>query len=161
MTTDLESTLKPLSFGRILLRSGAGFGLAGAAGFALYLLLDGDNPLRSDDPYLVGFLLGAVGAASAAIYTLFETFVRRPIIVDFVHFGLLGLWALMLLVSELFVIEGQGYPTYFAAGSVFAGTIAWPPCRFRIPTWFAVGASLLGIAMAVTYFVVASRLGAR
>jgi hypothetical protein len=159
MSTGTESTLKPFSFGRLVLRSAAVFSVASAMGIAFRVYFDGDDPFKADDPYLVGFLLGTVGAASAAIYTILETFVRRTIAVDLAHFGLLGAWALLLLVSEFFVIEGQGYPTLFAAGSVIAGTIAWPLCRFRIPTWFAAGASLVGVAMAAMYFFVASRLG--
>jgi hypothetical protein len=160
MTASSQSTMTPFSWGRTGLQSAAAFGFAGSVAVAVFAILGRNDPvLRLPDLCMFGMLFGAPAAVGAAFYTMFETFVRQRIVVDFLYFGLLTLWSLTLWTYGLVAPEGIQLGIFLAAGSMTAGTIGWPLCRFRIPTWFTVGASLLGIALVATYFVVASRLG--
>ena len=45
--------------GTIALRSWLAFSTLAVVGFVVFLFLDGDDPLRSDDPYIVGLFLGS------------------------------------------------------------------------------------------------------
>jgi hypothetical protein len=159
MTTDSESTLKPFSSARLALRSAAVFGVVGTAGFALFAIFARDNPLRSQDPYIFGMLCGTPAATAAAFYTMFETFVRRPIVIDFLYFGLLTMWSLMLWLYGFVAPEGQRLGLFLAGGSMAAGTIGWPLCRFRIPRKIEILAAVVGVLLVATYAVVGSRIG--
>jgi hypothetical protein len=165
MATDLNAATKSsdagkaLSTVRLLLRSAAVFGVVGLAGFLMYFAVDGDDPARSDDPYLVGMMLGFVAAAAAAFYTMLEVFVRRRVVVDLLYFGLLGLWAVFVAASTWFSLEGQEMGLYVAGASLIAGTLGWPFCRFRIPRTLAILATAGGVVMVAAYVVVALRMG--
>ena len=71
-------------------------------------LVDGDHPLRSDDPYLVGMLFGGLAAFLAAVSAIAEIWLgegRRN------HIALLivcALWCCCWTATEFFAIEGQG-----------------------------------------------------
>ena len=89
------------------------FGVIGLAGFGLYLCEFGGDPRTSDDPYLAGRTARGSGRGGGRVSTLLETIVRRPIIVDFLYFGLLGLWTFFLLVSLIFGDEGRQHRRCF------------------------------------------------
>jgi hypothetical protein len=164
MATDSHAVIdpnpirRPLSAGRLLVRSAAVFGWSGAAGVAAFAIAFRDNPLKSEDPYLVGMLCGGLAAVAAAFYTMFETFVRRPIIVDFLYFELPAVWSVIVWIWTAVTPEAKGLGPYAAGGSLAACAIAWPLCRFRVPRRIAILAAAAGVLLVATYAIVALRI---
>ena len=58
--------------------------------------IDGDDPLRSDDPYVLGYACGVFAAAMALVYTAAERMCKSRRSASACYFALLGLWCLFL-----------------------------------------------------------------
>ncbi len=59
-----------------LRRAWLGFAGLTLFGFVAFLIIDRDNLLRSDDAYLVGFLLGGIAAGMSLVYSIAESCAR-------------------------------------------------------------------------------------
>jgi hypothetical protein len=157
----IDAERKPFSVGLLLRRSAAVFGWGGAVGFALSAILLRYHPLESANPYYFGMICGGMTAANAAFYTMFESFVPRATLLDFLYFGLLMLWSFAVWLWLSVAPEGLGLGPYAAAGSMVLGTITWPLCRFRIPRTFAILTTGFGVVMVATYLVLSTQFGIR
>ncbi|KKL27634.1 hypothetical protein LCGC14_2383170, partial [marine sediment metagenome] len=107
--------------------------VAGAA----FLAFDRDNPLESDDPYVVGFTCGAIGAAMAAMYTIIEAVAKRQVVVLTTYFALLLGWCAFLVVQSILGRAAGGHHhgmyTYAAIASFLIGAGTLPLFRRRLP----------------------------
>ena len=63
--------------GNLVLRGWLVFSVLAAIGFVLWLIMDRDDPLHSDDPYLAGLFVGIVGACLSSVYTVMESIAQR------------------------------------------------------------------------------------
>ena len=127
---------------------------------SLFVGVDGDDPLRSDDPYIVGFFCGAVASAMALLYTFVERFVANRDTVSAICFGILSAWCGSLLIAR-FVDpygEGAGHLLFFAIASFHSGVIGWLLSRWRVPNRLAWVIGAAGIVMACLYITVAVRM---
>jgi hypothetical protein len=141
------------------MRSAAVFGWIGATGLAATAIVLGENPFRTEGPILIGLMCGGLAAFAAAFYTMFETFARRAVIVDFIYFELLTFWSLTVWIWALVMPDGKGLGPFVAGGSMAVAVLAWPLCRFRIARTFAIFGAAGGVLLVAGYFVVASRIG--
>lgn len=125
---------------------------------------DGDHLLQSDDPYLIGLMLGGVAAALAAIYLAFSrlSLTRAPtFIANIVYFGGLFLWTAFWLATDHNATEGKGIGLAIAVASAVTGIVVWPLCRFELPKVAARAIGLLGVTFIGGYIYVAIQLAQR
>lgn len=125
---------------------------------------DGDHLLQSDDPYLIGFILGGVAAALAAIYLAFSRFSLPPAptrTANIVYFGGLFVWTAFWLATDYNAIEGKGIGLAIAGASAVTGIIIWPICRFGLPKVAARTIGLLGAIFIAGYVHVAIQIAQR
>lgn len=127
--------------------------------FALvFLLIDGDNPLRSDDPYVVGFFFGCIGACLALLYSMVELIKKGGWFKDAVYFVCCGLWTVFLLLAGRNAIEGRWLINYIMLGSLIAAAVEWPLLRFRAPRVLYAIASIACAVLIGLYMFVAARM---
>jgi hypothetical protein len=144
-----------------LVRAWVAFVIIGVLAGIAVLALDGDDPLRSDDPYVAGFACGVFAAVMALVFTVAERVCKSRWSASAWYFALLGLWCLFLFwcAWEFAGTEGaKAYP-YVAGGSVIIGVISWPLFFWRrLPLAVVLAASLIGlIAFAMFAIVVVRR----
>lgn len=105
----------------------------GIVGFVVALGLGHDDPLRSDDPYILGFLFGGFAACSAIVYTIFENVGRRcnrPYLTEVGYVSAIAVWCLLLWLASLRAPEMPEVLIYMAIASAAVGLLAYPLCRF-------------------------------
>jgi hypothetical protein len=152
------------SITRLLVRAWTAFSEVAVVGFLAFLFLDRDNPFRSDDPYLVGLLFGAIAACLAFVYTVTETVaerLRRPGLTAPVYTGIVGAWCLSLWAGSWATREGADLLVFVATGSLIAGALTWILCRVTLPRAVAAPLSCIGALLVVMYFVVAVGMARR
>jgi hypothetical protein len=126
-------------------------------GWSIGILLDGDNPLRSDDPYCIGLIFGVVAACMAGAYGLVELFkLSQKKTSDFYLF-LLGIWCIFLFtMSWIPRVGGEAQVAeelllHFTAASAIIGVSVWPLCIKKLPRFCAGGISAVGITLLAMY----------
>lgn len=148
---------------RILItRAWLAFSVLAIVGFTVFLFIDRDDPLRSDDPYLVGFIFGMVAAGLAAVYTAIEIFAQRlnlRHLSGFTYSVVLAGWCALMWALSRRGGEGAELFVYFAVASLGIGLLTYPLCRFRIPRTFAVIISGMGGLIVIMYCFVSLRMG--
>ncbi len=125
---------------------------------------DGDHLLKSDDPYLIGLILGGVAAALAAIYLGVKRLSSPPAskhAANIVYFGGLLLWTAFWLATDHNAAEGKGIGLAIAIASAATGIVIWPLCRFQLPKFAARVIGLLGAAFICGYAYVAFQMAQR
>lgn len=122
---------------------------------------DGDHLLESDDPYLVGFLLGAVAAVQTALYLGLKRLQPRPTskrLPETIYFSGLFVWAAFWLAVDCYAVEGKGIGLMIAVASGVTGIVVWLLCRFPLPPVATKVIGLLGVSFIGLYAYVAMRL---
>lgn len=71
-------------------------------------LVDGDHPLRSDDPYLVGLLFGGLAAFLSATIALADFWFEKRRGKSVAYLIVCGLWCSFWTAAEFTANEGQG-----------------------------------------------------
>jgi hypothetical protein len=127
-------------------------------GFVAYLIIDRDNLLRSDDPYLVGFLLGGIAAGMSLVYSIAERLRASRWWATFCHGLVLCLWAILVLATSNNSSEAEEMGRVVAGASVVGGAISWPLIAFRIPRNLLVILTAGALTILVMYVVVAVRI---
>lgn len=125
---------------------------------------DGDHLLQSDDPYLIGFILGGVAAVLATIYLAFSQYSLPPVpthTANTVYFGGLFLWTAFWSATDYNATEGKGIGLAIAGASAVTGIVVWPICRFGLPKVAARTIGLLGAMFIAGYVYVAIQLAQR
>ena len=118
--------------------------------FALaFLLIDGNNPLRSDDPYIVGFLFGSIGACHTLVYSAAELIKKDGYFKDVIWLVACGLWCALLYLTWWSAVEGRGIILYILVGSLIVAAVEWPLLRFGVPRVVFVATSIIGAALIV------------
>jgi hypothetical protein len=117
-------TLMNTLFPQALLRSWLIFVIVSLIAGVAMLIADGDHPLESDDPYLVGFLISGIAAAIMFVSSLSGGPANRTANLWF--FGILAAWFVALVVAEaLNDGEGDGLMAMMAVASLIMGTAGW------------------------------------
>jgi hypothetical protein len=150
--------------GTLALRSWLVFSALAVLGFVVFLFLDGDNPLQSDDPYLVGFFFGTVAACFAILFTVMESIaqrVRRITVRDLVYSVVLAGWCLLLLAGSRGGGEGEGILVFSASASFVSGLLTYPLCRYNPPRVVVIVVSCMGVLLFAMYGVVCVRMAQR
>jgi hypothetical protein len=122
---------------------------------------DGDHLLESDDPYIVGLLLGAVAAVQTALYLgLKRLLARSPSkhLAEIIYAVGLLLWAAFWLAADWYAVEGKGIGLLIAVAGGATGIVVWPLCRFQLPKVATATIALLGISFIACYAYIAVRL---
>ncbi len=148
--------------GTSALRGWLAFCTLAAIGFVWFWFIDHDNPLQSDDPYLVGFFFGISAACLAIIYTVAESIGRRvgwTQLKDFVYAVLLAAWCLLLWAGSLGGGEGACILSAASVASLVIGLLTYPLCRFDAPRVLLVIMSCMGVLLLTMYCVVCVRMG--
>jgi hypothetical protein len=146
----------------VLVRGWLAFVVVACLGGGVAIVLDGDNPLQSDDPYLVGFICGLFAGAAALVYTLVEKHCSSRGTALALYASLLLAWcAFLLALGRVFDgLEGAAFYPYASAASLLSGLFAWITFQWR-PHWRSVAIlSTLGAAMFVMYGIAISRMAA-
>ena len=117
--------------------------------------LDGDNLLKSDDPYVLGFALGSIAAAMAGIYTVAERIRRNRAWIAGCYFAVLTVWCAFLLAGSMLGSESEGAEIllYAAGASMFVGIAVWPLFPRRASRKGVVVLSVAGLGMFALYGV--------
>lgn len=143
------------------------FSILSIVGFVIFLCIDHDNPLRSDDPYIVGIFFGITSACLSAVYSLLEaiaTRVGRAWIKNTGYAFLLSAWSCTWWAVSYIVPDHEGAAElvfYLAAASLGIGVATWPLCRFTVPKTATVPARCMGAIFLLCYFAVAARMALR
>ncbi len=145
-------------------RAWLAFCVVAIIGFTLFLFVDGDDPLRSDDPYLVGFTVGIAASCLAVIYTALEGIARR---IGHIRLGrsayalLLAAWCLSLWAASFAGGEAADVLAYAASASLVVGLVTFLLCRFDAPRVLTIAMSCFGILLLAMYCVVSVRMELR
>ena len=126
----------------------------GTVGFLWFWIVDGDNPLRSDDPYLVGLIFGMFAACLAIIYTATESIGRRVgwrRFQDFAYPIVLAAWCLFLWGNSLRGGEAAAVLSVACVASLIVGALTYPVCRFDVPRRLAVTVSCIAVVLLAMY----------
>ncbi|MBN1393492.1 MAG: hypothetical protein JW959_00475 [Pirellulales bacterium] len=127
--------------------------------FALaFLILDGDNPLQSDDPYIVGFTFGVIGACHSLFYSMVEAFTRGNRPKHVIWFIAMVLWCAFLCLAWWNALEGQGMILSILFGSLIVAAIEWPLLYFRTSRAAYITASVIGVTQIGLYLYVATQV---
>ena len=146
----------------VFVRGWIAFVLVALLGGGAWIVLDGDNPLESDDPYIAGFASGLFAALAALVYTLLEKLCAGRKTASALYTGLLLAWCAFLLALERVFsgLEGAALYPYVSAASLLSGLFACVTFQWR-PHWRTVAIlSIVGAAMFVMYGVAVSRMAA-
>ena len=143
-----------------LLRSWLGFCAVTFLAWAGFLVIDRDNPLRSDDPYVAGFLCGGFAAAMGVVYSLVEKACASRVCVSIVYFAMLASWSMLLVALSAQAPEGAEIGRFVAVAHLLSGAISWPLFAFRIPRSMVKFISGTGLVVFAMYCVVALRMAA-
>ncbi|WP_428304212.1 hypothetical protein [Lacipirellula sp.] len=122
---------------------------------------DGDHLLASDDPYIVGFLLGGVAGALTALHLALNKLQTRSDsthLAQIIYFLVLFLWAAFWLAADCYAVEGKGIGLMIALASGVTGVVVWLLGRFPLPTMATRAIGLLGVSFIASYAYVAMRL---
>ena len=134
-------------------------------GGAMMIAADGDNPLHSDDPYIVGFVFGGIGAVLSAAYSWLAAGRNSPRSADAKFVVILLGWCGFLLVMAFLTRNiSDGVDEIYqmlVAASLLCGGVAWPLSRFQLPAWLIITLTVCGLAFFGMYVVVARQLAAR
>lgn len=141
-----------------LWRAWLGFAGLTVLGFVAFLIFDHDNPLHSDDPYLVGFILGGIAAGISLVYSLAEKAFGNRWWATLCYGMVIGLWAILATMATANSPEGKEIGMVVGGASLVVGAIAWPLIAFRIPRSLAAILTISALAAMVMYGVVAVRL---
>ncbi len=150
--------------GALTLRAWVAFSALAIVGFAVFLRIDGDDPLESDDPYLLGFVFGGIAAGSAGVYTVAEGIARRAgrlWLRDLIYGAVLAAWCLFLWIGSRGGGEGAGILAYAVVASLIVGVLVYPLCRFRLPWLLIAVLSCASAGLLVMYCVVCERMAQR
>ncbi|MCD4726526.1 MAG: hypothetical protein K8R46_02620 [Pirellulales bacterium] len=122
----------------------------------LFLLISGCNPLRSDDPYLVGFLFGGIGICLALVYSSAELIKKDGYFKDVIWLVACGLWcAFLCLEWHCASSVGQEIMLYsLLIGSLITAAVEWPLLRFGVPHTFYAITSIAGATLIVLFLFV-------
>jgi hypothetical protein len=141
-----------------LVRFWLGFAALSVLGWAAFLVLDGKNPLRSDDPYIVGFLCGGFAGAMGVVYSLVEKACASRLCGFMCYCSILLLWGMLLVTLTAQAPEAAEIGRYLAFAHVASGAISWPLFGFRIPRSIVVLISGAGLAVLLMYGIVVVRM---
>jgi hypothetical protein len=121
-----------------------------------FLLMDGDNLLRSDDPYVVGFLLGGVAAVLTIVYSLAEAVRPGGCFKEVVWLAACSLWCAVLFFAWRSCEGGEGaeIALFVLAGSAITAAVEWPSLRFRLPRMAIAVTSTMSLVMIALYLYV-------
>ena len=117
------------------------------------LLFDHDNPLHSDDPYIVGALAGAFGAFFT-LCALMAAAVHKSLKVRYIaYLSSVGFSIALLLLWDLSIVgqEGHGIPTLIAILTGGAGIVAYPILWLRVNWVTVIATSIPGILVGAGY----------
>jgi hypothetical protein len=145
-----------------LLRAWLAFSALAIIGASTFLIIDRDDPLRSDDPYLAGIFLGIVAACATAVYSVAEKIGQhfgREGLRDRVYVGALTAWCLFWWLCSF--AGGNGIGAIYSAVSLGSGSLTWPLCRFALPGTVVAAISCGGALLLAMYCVVAVRMALR
>ena len=131
--------------GVALLRAWLVFSVIAVLGVVVSLILDGDNLLESDDPYIVGSVFGCICACLTFVYTVAEALKKDGCTKDLIYTVVLSLWCALLWVGSCGPGEGAGFIGFFAIGSLVGGALAWLLCSFKLPNKVSAAICVVGI----------------
>lgn len=103
-----------------------------------WVVFDGDSPFRSDDPYIIGTLCGAIAVVMTVGYTTARLCCRSGPAADFFYFLVFACWCATLWRLSGTDWEGSGLYALLSAGSLVAGLLSWVICRFTVPSQVTV-----------------------
>ncbi|MDZ4818467.1 MAG: hypothetical protein SGJ20_05780 [Planctomycetota bacterium] len=101
------------------------FGLVGSA-FGIFAgVYDGDNFLKSDDPYIAGFAIGVVAAGMAALYVLVHRLAKESWQAKLIYLVGLAVWCGGLWYWSTIPGEGSGIVELASVVSAISGVAVW------------------------------------
>jgi hypothetical protein len=127
----------------------------------------GRDPLTSDNPFIIGSFLGAVGAVLSLVHSglsaLISTSQRQC--VDIALLLILLAWCGFLVMTALndrAESEGafQKY-CYFAGASYVCGAVLWLICRARMSLTISIALSAAEVGFIGMFLVVTAQMAAR
>lgn len=118
-----------------------------------FSILDGDNPLRSDDPYIPGFLAAMFTSSFSLCWVAADWLGSSVSKQHFAYFVPLVLLVGLLLIWDFVFppIEGQGLPTFLAIAVSVGGVAAYPFHFLKLVRASVILASIPGIVCLIGY----------
>ena len=140
-------------FAAVIARTWLAFSVMTFAGAVAGIVLDGDNPLHSDDPYLMGFVSAIAPTFCTASASIAAYRRRSPKAQRVAYFlplaGMVGL--LLVWDAVVTMAEGQGLATFAAVVIAAGGLLAYPLRASRLDRWSLIVGSIPGIMCLVGY----------
>lgn len=114
--------------GRGALRIWIAFSISSFSLTVVFSILEGDNPLRSDDPYIAGFIAGVTTAFSSMCWVVADWLNASRFRQHVAYIGPLGAMVVSLVLWDNAwpPIEAQGLPTIMAVIIACGGVVAYP-----------------------------------
>ncbi|MEX0715072.1 MAG: hypothetical protein WD066_00725 [Planctomycetaceae bacterium] len=141
-----------------LRRAWLGFTATFILGGAAFILIDGDDPLRSDDPYVVGFATGAFAAVMGVAYSIAESVCGNRWRTSLAYFALVGAWTVFFIAATARANEGAEMGRFLAIAHASSAVVCWPLFAFRLPKAAVAAISVAGAAALAMYAIVAARM---
>ena len=138
-----------------LLRSWLGFSAVTVLAWAAFLDIDRDNPLRSDDPYIVGFFCGGFAAAMGIVYSIAEKACATRVRASILYAAVVVLWTMLFVALSAQAKEGAELGRFLAFAHLVSGIVSWPLFAYRIPRSMVAAISAGGLAILIMYGIVA------
>jgi hypothetical protein len=135
-----------------VLRGWLAFSISAFAVALVLAVLDQDNLLRSDDPYIPGCFAGAFCAFFALLGGGAGAICGSRIKELAAYFGpVVAISGALVLMDLVPSPEGQGIPTIIGVLIAVSGTAAYPFSRIPLTKRFVVYASIPGILFIIGY----------
>jgi hypothetical protein len=142
-------------------RAWLGFAGLTVFGFVASYAMEVENPLRSDDPYLMGFLMGGIAAGMSVVYSIAEKVVGNRWWSSLCYGAAVCLWAVFVVATSANSPEGEDIGKLIAIASLVIGALGWPLYAFCVPRGLAVSLTVGALIALVMYVVVAVRMAMR
>ena len=119
----------------------------------LFAIFDGDNPLRSDDPYILGLIAAAFTAGFSCFLATAYCLGLSSVVQRMAYFIPLSLIAAALIVFDFASPspEGQGIPTMLAIVIAISGCLAYPLHSLKLTPVSVTLASIPGLVFMIGY----------
>ena len=119
----------------------------------LFAIFDGDNPLRSDDPYILGLTVAAFTAGFSCLLATAYCFRLSSVVQRMAYFIPLSLIGVTLIVLDAAFPppEGQGIPTMLAIVIAACGCLAYPLHSLKLTPVSVTLASIPGLVFLTGY----------
>ena len=141
-----------------LLQGWVVFWIAALAAGVIALIVDHEKAFRSDDPFLLGLIVGIVPGVMATIFTGLRQWTGKQWAAHGICAAMLLAWCGLLFVGSLVPGEGSAVCGLAAAASAILGLLPWPLYALAYPKWLKFAVTTAGGVFLATWLAVAMHM---